>query len=171
MKYLTVLALSLAMAGPALAGAPEPAAPVDAARFYEGRWLEVGRRPMSITKGCVAGATDYARRPDGKIAVRDTCRQGSVTGKERAISGVGTLRDPGTNAKLSVRYNALITWDYWVLDHDPDYQWFISADPKFKNVFLYTRQAPSKDLLDQMTRRAMELGYDPAKIEYPQVAP
>jgi apolipoprotein D and lipocalin family protein len=166
------LALALAAAGPALARqAPEPARKVDAERLYSGRWLEVGRRPMFITKGCVAGATDYTRRADGKVDVRDTCRQGGPDGKERAISGVGTIRDPGTDAKLSVRYNAFVTWDYWILDHDPDYSWFISADPKFKNIFLYTRKAPTPAELKDLTRRAQALGYDPASIEYPPTAP
>lgn len=171
-RVLAPLILALGLAAPALAAeAPQPAKPIDADRFYSGRWLEVGRRPMAITKGCVAGATDYARRADGKVDVRDTCRQGGVDGRERAISGVGTIRDPGTNANLSVRYNAFITWDYRVLDRAEDYSWFISADPKFKNIFLYTRQPPTPAQLQDLTDRAKALGYDPANIEYPAVAP
>ena len=92
-------------------GAPRPLKPIDAERFYSGRWLEVARLPMDLTDGCVAGATAYVLRGDGKVNVRDTCRVDTPQGRERAISGVGTFVDPGANAKLRVRYLWLIVWE------------------------------------------------------------
>ena len=71
-------------------GAPQPLKPIDAGRFYSGRWLEVARLPMGITDGCVAGATAYALRDDGKVDVRDTCQIDTPQGRERGISCVGT---------------------------------------------------------------------------------
>ncbi len=61
--------------------APEPAKPIDAARFYVGRWYEIARTPMSLTKDCVAGTTDYLRdaRPadrPGRLPTRRPGRQG-----------------------------------------------------------------------------------------------
>lgn len=169
LKTLATAILALTLATPAWAArAPEPAKPVDAARFYEGRWLEIGRRPMWLTDGCVAGSTSYERGADNAVAVVDDCRRDTPQGKRKALEGKGTILDPGTNAKLRVRYNLLITWDYWVLDHADDYSWFISADPKLKNLWIYTRTPPSPELLKVLIARARALGYDADKLEFPE---
>jgi apolipoprotein D and lipocalin family protein len=163
----------LALAGTAEAArAPAPAKPVDAARFYAGVWAEIGRRPMSLTNGCVAGATRYTLTAPDRVEVRDTCRQGSPTGKEKAIGGPARILDPGTNARLHVGYRlfGFITLgrDYWVLDHDDDYTWFISADPSFENLWIYARD-PRLDpaLRARLVARAAALGYDTSKLEFP----
>ena len=152
--------------------APQPLKPIEISRFYEGRWLEIGRLPMRLTDGCVAAATIYTEATPERVAVRDTCQAGSPQGKERAITGSGTIMDPGTNAKLRVRYLAgLITWDYWVLDRADDYSWFISADPTFDKLWIYTRNAPSPTQLASLVDRARALGYDTSRLEFPETAP
>lgn len=162
-----------ATTGDAPAKAPQPTKTIDAARFYSGTWREIGRLPMKITDGCVAGATEYAVVSATKIAVLDTCRMGSPeTGKLKSIRGTGTIKDPGTNAKLSVRYSVfglpVIVWDYWVLDVADDYSWFISADPKFEKLFIYTRN-PVISLAERerLLQRARALGYDVTRLEFP----
>ena len=152
-------------------GAPRPLKPIDAERFYSGRWLEVARLPMDLTDGCVAGATAYVLRGDGKVNVRDTCRVDTPQGRERAISGVGTFVDPGANAKLRVRYLWLIVWEYWVLDRADDYSWFISSDPAFDKLFIYTREVPTQAQLDALVQRAAALGYDTDRLEFPAPLP
>lgn len=127
---------------------------------------------MSLTDGCVAGATQYTRQTDGKIQVRDTCQKGVPTGATKAIGGPGVIQDPGTNAKLHVSYHVLglitLARDYWVLDHDDDYRWFISADPAFENLWIYTRDPrPDRALLKSLVDRARALGYDVSKLEFP----
>jgi len=160
---------SAALAAPARA--PEPSKPVDMQRLYSGRWLEIARTPMRITDGCPAGATEYAIRSPLKVKVRDTCQVGQPGGRTRAIRGTGTIRDPGTNAKLSVRYSYVIVWDYWILDRADDYSWFISADPRMEKLWIYTREVPDKALLDRLVRRAGELGYDTRNLEFPAQPP
>lgn len=149
--------------------APQPTKPVNLAQHYSGVWHEIGRRPMLITNNCVAGATEY--RPGAspnEILVRDTCEVGAPGGKERAISGKGTIEDPGTNAKLHVRYNLLAKRDYWVLDRADDGSWFISADPQMKDLYIYARDPQISDAkVAELTRRAGELGYDTSKLEFP----
>ena len=77
---MTVLTLSTSLAFAADAPrAPEPAKPVDAASFYAGRWYEIGRTPMSLTDGCVAGYTDYQSK-DGGLYERDACRDKTPAG-------------------------------------------------------------------------------------------
>ena len=176
LRLIAATALVLVLTGCATigsggSGAPQPLKSIDAERFYSGRWLEVARLPMDITDGCVAGATAYALRDDGKVDVRDTCRVDTPQGRERAISGVGSFVDPGTNAKLRVRYLWLIVWEYWVLDRADDYSWFISSDPSFEKLFIYTREVPTEAELANLVQRAAELGYDTERLEFPEPLP
>ena len=148
--------------------APQPARAVDLERFYTGRWLEIARLPMSLTDGCVAGATTYVIQSPTRIGVRDTCQRDTPQGSEKAIGAAGTILDPGFNAKLRARYlGGLITWEYWVLDHAEDYSWFISADPKFEKLWIYTREVPSDAERAALVERAQALGYDVTRLEFP----
>lgn len=136
---------------------------------YTGTWLEIARRPMWLTDGCVAGYTTYSRGavPE-RVMVEDGCRMGTPKGELKTIHGRGTLQDLGTTrAKLRVRYPLFITMDYWVLYKSPDKSWFISADPDMKNLWIYARKAPGKAKLARMTAKAAELGYDVRQLEYP----
>lgn len=136
---------------------------------YRGTWLEIGRTPMFITDGCVAGYSTYRRdKSTGDIAVEDGCRVGTPKGRLKTVEGNGRIQDPGSsNAKMRVRYGFLITFDYWVLYKSPDKSWFISADPQMSNLWIYSRTVPSKASLRRMVRKASELGYDVRKLEFP----
>lgn len=168
------LSLGLALSGcvtapsPSQVRAPEPRRAVDLDRFYSGRWLEIARLPLRLTDGCVAGATNYVVVSPTRVDVRDTCQVDTPQGREKAIGGRGEILDPGTNAKLRVRYVAgLVTWDYWVLDHAEDYSWFISADPTFDKLWIYTREVPGPAELEALVARAGALGYDVNRLEFP----
>lgn len=155
--------------GPDAVRAPAPVRSVDLDRFYAGRWLEIARLPMRLTDGCVAGATNYVVVNPTRIDVRDTCQVGTPQGREKAIGGRGEVLDPGMNAKLRVRYLAgFITWDYWVLDHAEDYSWFISADPSFDKLWIYTREVPDAAERGALVARASALGYDVSRLEFPE---
>lgn len=169
---LAALLLATAGARAEAVRAPAPAKPVDLSRFYSGTWIEIGRHPMKLTDGCVAGATEYVIRSPTKIAVRDTCHAGTPSGKLKAIGGPGTILDPGTNAKLHVDYRLFglipVGRDYWVLDHADDYSWFISSDPAFENLWIYTRDPHVHGAeLDRLIAKAKALGYDTSRLEFP----
>lgn len=149
--------------------APQPAKAVDLDRFYSGRWLEIARLPMSLTDGCVAGATNYVVVNPTRVDIRDTCQVDTPQGREKSIGARGEILDPGTNAKLRARYvGGLITWDYWVLDHADDYSWFISADPTFDKLWIYTREVPDAAERRALVARAAALGYDVSRLEFPE---
>jgi len=151
--------------------APQPLKSIDAERLYSGRWLEIARLPMSITDGCVAGASNYVLVNPTRVDVRDTCQVGTPEGREKAIGGRGEIVDPGTNAKMKVRYFAgFVTWEYWILDRADDYSWFISADPTFEKLFIYTREVPSPAERNALVARAAALGYDVSRLEFPATA-
>ncbi len=171
---VAVLALSLGASAcvtapsPDAVRAPQPARAVDPERFYAGRWLEIARLPMRLTDGCVAGATNYVLVNPTRVDVRDTCQVDTPQGREKAIGARGQILDPGTNAKLRARYlGGLITWDYWVLDHAEDYSWFISADPTFDKLWIYTREVPDAAGRQALVARARALGYDVSRLEFP----
>lgn len=148
--------------------APQPARAVDPERFYSGRWLEIARLPMRLTDGCVAGATNYVLVNPTRVDIRDTCQAGTPQGREKAVGARGEILDPGVNAKLRARYfGGLVTWDYWVLDHAEDYRWFISADPTFEKLWIYTREVPDAAEREALVSRARALGYDVSRLEFP----
>jgi apolipoprotein D and lipocalin family protein len=149
-----------------------PAKAVDADKLFNGRWAEIGRTPMKLTDGCVAGATTYTKVSATRVNVRDTCQDKTPTGKEKAIGGPGKILDPGTNTKLHVSYRVFgfipLGRDYWILDHDDDYTWFISADPAFKNLWIYARDPRiGRPEVDRLVAKAKAMGYDTTKLEFP----
>lgn len=148
--------------------APAPARSIDAARLYDGLWLEIGRTPMKLTDGCVAGTTTYRLGGVDRLRLRDTCRSDTPQGREKGLTASGVILDPGTNAKFRARYlHGLITWEFWILDRAEDYSWFISADPTFERLWIYTRTAPDAATLERLKARVVGLGYDVAKLEFP----
>jgi len=170
---LSAAVLSGCQSMPRTAGAPEPLKPIDAMRLYSGTWHEIARRPMAITDGCVAGATQYERDASGAIRVLDSCRMGSPQGELKTVGGPGQILDPGRNAKLRVDYSLYgfipVTREYWVLDRAPDYSWFISADPGFGDLYIFTRDPQiGAAQRKRLVSRAQELGYDVSKLEFPE---
>jgi len=132
------------LGGAAVSHAADPptAGPLALDNFYAGVWYEQARTPTRLTRGCEYATTTYGRTERGEIAVTDACRQRGAEGRERAISGVGEIQDPGQNAELSVRYRfgpfrPSIT--YRVIAHAPDGQWFISAEPGFEKIYMFSR--------------------------------
>lgn len=166
LKLLLPAAMTLGLA--TSAAAQDRSGPIDAASHYSGVWLEVGRTPMGLTKGCVAGTTRYEMKDATHVAVEDDCRQGSPSGKRRAIRGKGVIEDAPVNRRLKVNYLPFVTWRYEVLDRDPAGAWFIAADPKLKKLFIYTRARPAPALLEELAAKARALGYK-GEIEFPEV--
>ena len=172
-QYIAAMLTGLLLQGACASALPASGAapsrkPLDDARFYQGVWYEIGRPQMWLTNGCVAGATEYTRLDARRVKVRDTCRQGGPEGKEKAISGAGYILDPGTNTQLRVRYFGVVRWEYRVLDHDEGYTWFISANPTFDKLWIYTRDpSPTQALVDDLTRRASAFGYETSLLEFP----
>lgn len=175
---LTGLALSAGLSACATAPSPEsyrapqPVKTVEAQRLYSGRWLEIARLPMMLTDGCVAGTTSYTLTGADRMTLRDTCQDKTPIGKEKALGARATILDPGANTKFRARYfGGLITWDFWILDHDENYSWFISADPTFDRLWIYTRTVPSSEQLARLVERARSLGYDVSRLEFPAPLP
>ena len=102
----------------------------------------------------------------------DGCFKDTPTGKEKTIGGPARVLDPGRNTKLDVDYRFMgvvkIRRAYWFLDHADDYSWFISADPAFEKLWIFTRDPQIGAAQRQaLVERAKGFGYDITKLEFP----
>ena len=167
---LTSAAVFASLAAPALAASskgkpvdPPTAGPLDAADFYKGMWYEQARTPTSLTRGCEYATTEHGRDSRGRITVRDACLKGGPKGKETAISGIGTLKDPGQNATLEVKYRFgpfRPTRTYRIIAAGPAGEWHISAEPGFEKVYIFTRAvAPPLAEVEALVARVRVIGY------------
>ena len=155
--------------------APQPVKPIDPVRFFTGRWYEIARTPNMFTNDCVAGTTDFYHRPDGQLIERDACRRGTPEGPEKVFKGPVDILSAEDN-KFVVHYTLFgflpFAQTYWVLDHADNYSWFIVSNPSFQNIALLgriPRQPPAE--IAALTARARALGYDTAKLEFPEDFP
>jgi apolipoprotein D and lipocalin family protein len=172
----TGLAVGLAIGAGRSRRAPQPARPVDPALFFRGRWHEIGRTPMKLTDGCVAGTTDYYRDAKGRLIQDDACRRQTPAGPLKSFAGPVTILDRKANTKFRVTYKVFKVLpaprSYWVLDHADDYAWFIASDPSFDYLGLFTRAAnPDPALVEQLIDRAKALGYETSRLEFPAQFP
>lgn len=142
---------------------PEPRKRVDLDR-YLGVWHEVARYDQGFERGCSGATARYARLPDGKISIENTCIQ--ADGKRSGATGRAKIVDENTNAKLKVSFfGPFYTGDYWVLDHADDYSWSIVGEPSGRALWLLAREAsPDGAFVDRLFDRARDLGYDTSML-------
>jgi apolipoprotein D and lipocalin family protein len=147
---------------------PAPAKAVDLDR-YLGRWYELGRYEAGFQKDCEAVTADYSLTAPGKIRVINSCRQGSVDGKLRAVTGKAKIVEGSNNAKLRVSFFGPFYGDYWVLDRADDYSWAIVGEPSGRYLWLLSRTARPDDATKRaISIRASQMGYDMKLLRWTQ---
>lgn len=165
---LSLLALAGCAGGPVgNPSVPEPAKAVELPR-YLGLWYEFARYENRFEKGCEGVTARYVLKPDGEIAVKNTCREGAVGGPSKASEGKAVPAGDPKGAKLKVSFfgPALMT-NYWVLDRGDDYDWAIVGEGSGRFLWILTREpvptpARRADLID----RVKALGYDTTLLRY-----
>ena len=141
---------------------PEPAKPVDLSR-YVGKWYELARYENRFERGCRDVTAEYLVRSDGLIDVINSCE--TAKGKHRVARGRAKIVPDSGDAKLEVSFFGPFYSDYWVLDHDADYQWAIVGEPSGCYLWLLHREAtPEPSQVSSLRQRAGALGYDLAKL-------
>ncbi len=143
---------------------------LDAAR-YQGLWYEVARFPNTFEKDCAGVTAEYAALPDGRLAVRNTCRKGGLDGPVRVVEGSARFVGAGI---LKVRFSDIIRieGDYWVLYVSPSYDIAVVGEPAGDFGWILAREP-------QLDRAQLEVplatlranGYDTARLEYVVQAP
>jgi len=161
----SALLLVFGLAGCAPAGpvgnpsVPQPTKTVDLKR-YTGLWYELARYENGFEQGCEGVTAEYDAKPNGEIAVLNTCRTGSPTGPAKTIQGSARVLPESGNAKFKVSFfGPFYVGNYWIIDRAPDYSWSIVGEPSGRYLWLLSR-TKSRSALATMTRRARALGYD-----------
>ncbi|MGH0036604.1 MAG: lipocalin family protein [Myxococcota bacterium] len=123
---------------------PDVVEEVDLAR-YAGRWYEIASFPKWFQSGCVASRATYSLRADGRIDVRNECRDESFDGALRRAEGIAWVVDPEeSNARLAVRFFWPFVGDYWILELDADYRFAAVGDPARDSLWILSR-TPAMD--------------------------
>jgi apolipoprotein D and lipocalin family protein len=177
MKQSTLLKIAAGAAAAAVGGAvlysratrppvinakvPEPAKPVDLAR-YLGKWFELARHENRFQKGMDAVTATYSLRPDGRISVLNRGTRGWPDGEASTAEGKAIVADEETGAKLKLSFFAsLYTGDYWVLDHGDDYEWAIVGEPSGRYLWVLSRvPRPDSAVAEAIFARVEAMGYD-----------
>lgn len=158
--------------------APPPARAVDLLSFYSGTWYVLARTPSGLTRGCAAERLDFSHTRDGGLQMRDSCRMGGGSGREKAFTARAEVIDPPTDADLRTEgalYGGLArpARTLRVLDHgDEDGGWFVGADLDLKDGDVLTRAPqPTEAARRRLLARAKALGLDVPRLEFPPHPP
>jgi apolipoprotein D and lipocalin family protein len=159
------LALAGCVSGPSgNASVPQPAKAVELER-YLGRWYELARYENRFERGCEGVTAEYSKRPDGMIAVLNTCRDDAPDGKARAAEGRAKVVEGSDGAKLKVAFFGPFWADYWVLDRADDYSWAIVGEPSRKYLWILSRDpTPGDAAVAALVARTAALGYDTSRL-------
>lgn len=114
---------------------------------YAGKWYEIARFPNGFEDNCEGVTAEYAKRPDGKVSVLNTCREGAPDGKARTAQGVARVVEPATNAKFKVSFFGPFEGDYWVLERASDYSWSLVGEPRGRYLWVLARAPKISDAL------------------------
>lgn len=137
---------------------------------YAGKWYEIARYPNSFEENCTNVTAEYAKRPDGKISVVNTCFKGSASGKKNVAEGVATVVEGSGNAKLKVKFAPewvpFASGDYWILHLEPDYSAALVGAPSGKYLWILARDSELPEaVLTRIKDRAEALGFETAPLE------
>jgi apolipoprotein D and lipocalin family protein len=138
---------------------------------YMGRWYELGRLPNRFQKKCTGDVVVfYAKRPDGRLDVRNTCA--TAAGTIEAV-GVGRRVDAsGPASVLEVRFapawlSFLPVWgDYWIIDLAEDYSTAVVGTPSRDYLWILSR-TPHVDEPTwlRLIEAARSQGYDVSRVQ------
>jgi apolipoprotein D and lipocalin family protein len=133
-----------------------------------GRWYEIARFPNQIQRGCQAGASDWTRSGEG-FSVVQTCHKGAPDGPLSLWKAKARVADPATNAKFKMTFfGGLVSQEYWVLDRRDAEGWLILATHDGKYLWLMSqRPTLPAGVRAQVVGRIKQLGFDPARLEWP----
>ena len=136
-------------------------ADLDPARLA-GRWYEIASYPVPFARDCAGATADYAPRPDGTIALRNTClgADGTVL---RAIDGIARPTGPG---RLRVRLDGVpFGAPLWILWTDADYRVAVMGQPDGRAGWILARERALRPDLKRAAREVLDFnGYDLSRL-------
>lgn len=145
----------------------ETAQHVDLER-YLGQWYAVAEIPQWFNRRCVGTKAHYSLADDGSIMVVNSCRRGSLDGRERTIQARAEVVDETTNARLEVTFFFFIKGDYWILEVGDDYQYAVVGEPQRENLWILSREKELDEVLYQeILQRVEAQGFNISKLRKP----
>jgi apolipoprotein D and lipocalin family protein len=165
----TVLFKQVSRKGSGNRQVPQPDKTVELTR-YLGKWYELARYENRFERGCDAVAAEYKLLADGRISVRNSCRDGGLNRRLRVSEGKAKVVDGSGNAKLKVSFfGPFYVGDYWILDRAEDYSWSIVGEPSGRYLWILAREPdPAEERRQMLFRRTAELGYDTSRLRVTQ---
>lgn len=168
---LCALAAALGLSACAPAGYRDPGRPMTVETAldldrYLGLWYEIARFPNRFERGCAGVTAEYARRPDGRISVVNTCHKGSPDGPMEVAEGVARVVAPGKLEVTFVPWLPFARGDYWVLHVDPAYSVAVVGEPGGRTGWILARDphlAPAK--YDKAVSALRTMGYDTDQLQ------
>jgi apolipoprotein D and lipocalin family protein len=106
---------------------------------YMGKWYEIARYPVPFEKKCSATTAEYTLRPNGKITVVNSCREGAINGPVRTTTGTVWVTDKNSNARFRVQMFWPFAADSWIFDLGQNYEYTVTGDPKGKGLWIFSR--------------------------------
>jgi apolipoprotein D and lipocalin family protein len=78
---------------------------------------------------------------------------------------VAKVIDPGTNAKLEVKFFPLLSGEYWIIDLGPDYEYAVVGHPSRDYLWILSR-APRLDrwIYDEIIEGVAAQGYEVERL-------
>jgi apolipoprotein D and lipocalin family protein len=128
---------------------------------YMGKWYEIALYPNWFEKGCFRSTAFYEQLQDGEIKVTNQCRMNGPDGELNEATGIATIVNRKTNAKLKVQFFWPFKGDYWIIDLDRDYQYSIVSEPNRQYLWILSR-SPNMDFqtLEKLKATIRRNGFD-----------
>ena len=169
LSRLSALAVGvLLLSGCALFGAKEPLPTVDRVELdrYMGEWYVIANIPYFGERGNVAGRAIYRPREDGRMDDIYLYRDGNFDSPEERLEGVAWVIDQDTNAEWKVRFYWPLSFGYYIVGLDDDYQWTMVGHPSRNYAWIMARTPRMDEALYQsLLDRFAALGYDPSRLQ------
>lgn len=169
-KTLTGLLAGLLLSAAAQGAAAMPLQSVPRLELSKmmGRWYEVARTPNALQRNCQAGASEWTPAQGG-FAVVQSCHKGGPDGPLAQWKAKATVADSTSNARFKMAFfGGVVSQDYVVLEHRVEQGWLILATANGKYLWLMSqRPTLAAAVRAQAVQRIRQLGFDPARLEFP----
>jgi apolipoprotein D and lipocalin family protein len=126
---------------------------------FQGTWYEIAHNPWFVQKDCFAMIARYELVEEGKIRVKNICRDNGFDGKVSRIEGKAWLAEKTNPAKWKVQFIWPFRLNYWIIEVDKDYQYAVVGEPDKENVWILSRQPHlDKNILDKIIEHTRAQG-------------
>jgi apolipoprotein D and lipocalin family protein len=167
-RALTTTAAVLVLSGCALLAPKEPLPTVESVDLdrYMGQWYVIANIPYFGERGNVAGRAIYRQRDDGRMDDIYIYKKGDFDAPDERLEGVAWVVDDNTRAEWKVRFYWPLSFGYYIVGLDEDYQWSMVGHPTRNYAWIMARE-PTMDeaLYARLLARFEALGYDASELQ------